>query len=610
MRDLGDSNAGRRARRPQRSAARDMSGRRGAARDQAAREQAAPGPAGRDQQAGGRSARHAGRHSGGSAPSGPPPSGGPGSGGPASGGPARGGYASGGNGSAGGYAPSGGFRSPGDPGSAGSGGGWRAATPANTAVGKGPIRGFPPAPGQPPPFYPPGQFAAWNAPGARPAPRQADRSWYGGSNPGGQAYDPGYSALAVSDPAADVTSTQTWEKIPAIGDGGSWTSPRGTAVPAAGPTGAAAGPGMAAPGSAAPGAGRPGRPGPDGTQALAAGRGTATPGTGPGGAAPGGTAPGGPSRTIAGPAGAGPAMATAAGSRSRTARAAGSPAGGAPANGARAAGAAAGGRGGAAGAARAHSAAGRAGARPAGRPARKSRRSPSVMLAVSAVLALAVAAGGFLFFTARNQNPPVAASPPPSTAPSSSAAASPSPSLGPFGHIATRKADPRPLTITQLYPATFSTAGIAFKRTISRAGKTCSSALVGSALQSAVKSAKCTQVVRASYLAAAKKEMGTIGVLNLSTSKAAGHAGRAAGASDFIEQLKAKKGATHTLGKGTGIEEAVTKGHYLILIWAQFTSHSKPATKGQRKELANFMNYLFRKTANVSLSSRMVTGSP
>jgi hypothetical protein len=234
-----------------------------------------------------------------------------------------------------------------------------------------------------------------------------------------------------------------------------------------------------------------------------------------------------------------------------------------------------------------------------------------VVLAVCAVLAFAVAAGAFLFFTARHQNTPVAAnSPLPTTAPPSSPSPSASPSLGPLGHIATRKADPLPLTITQLYPATFSAGGLSFKRTISRLGRTCSTALVGSALQSAVKSAKCSQVVRASYLAAAKKEMGTIGVLNLSTSKGATHAGRAAGAADFIAQLKAKKGATHTLGKGTGIEEAATKGHYLILIWAQFTSHSKPKTKGQRKELANFMNDLFRQTANVSLSSRLVTGSP
>ncbi len=33
---------------------------------------------------------------------------------------------------------------------------------ADGAAGKGPVRGYPPAPGQPSPMYPPGQFAAWN----------------------------------------------------------------------------------------------------------------------------------------------------------------------------------------------------------------------------------------------------------------------------------------------------------------------------------------------------------------------------------------------------------------------------------------------------------------
>jgi len=33
---------------------------------------------------------------------------------------------------------------------------------AGGAAGKGPVRGYPPSPGQPPPMYPPGQFASWN----------------------------------------------------------------------------------------------------------------------------------------------------------------------------------------------------------------------------------------------------------------------------------------------------------------------------------------------------------------------------------------------------------------------------------------------------------------
>ena len=38
---------------------------------------------------------------------------------------------------------------------------WYRSTAGGT-VGKGPVRGYPPVPGQPPPMYPPGQFAPWN----------------------------------------------------------------------------------------------------------------------------------------------------------------------------------------------------------------------------------------------------------------------------------------------------------------------------------------------------------------------------------------------------------------------------------------------------------------
>jgi len=135
-------------------------------------------------------------------------------------------------------------------------GGWRGAM-AGTAA-KGPVRGFPPAPGQPPPIYPPGQFSAWNraarpaadglldggqAAGGRvapdycepasydsaapwpPEPGYADPGYdgpgYGAAGYGEPGYgnpgygDPGYSVLAVSDPTADVTATQSWEVVDA-----------------------------------------------------------------------------------------------------------------------------------------------------------------------------------------------------------------------------------------------------------------------------------------------------------------------------------------------------------------------------------------------------------
>jgi hypothetical protein len=84
----------------------------------------------------------------------------------------------------------------------------------------------------------------------------------------------------------------------------------------------------------------------------------------------------------------------------------------------------------------------------------------------------------------------------------------------------------------------------------------------------------------------------------------------AAGPSQFVAQLPAKTGPTHTIGSGTGIEEALVKGHYLILVWAQFFKLHAPKTPVQRQQLTNFMNAVITDTANASLSNRMVTGKP
>jgi hypothetical protein len=104
--------------------------------------------------------------------------------------------------------------------------------------------------------------------------------------------------------------------------------------------------------------------------------------------------------------------------------------------------------------------------------------------------------------------------------------------------------------------------------------------------------------------------MGTIGVLNLSTAKAATTVARTADANDFISQLPGKHGATTKIGQGTGIEEAAAKGHYLILIWAEFTNLRKPRTPAQLSTVVQFMNELLRNTANVDLAHRMLTGTP
>jgi hypothetical protein len=99
-------------------------------------------------------------------------------------------------------------------------------------------------------------------------------------------------------------------------------------------------------------------------------------------------------------------------------------------------------------------------------------------------------------------------------------------------------------------------------------------------------------------------------VLNLASVTGAIRVGRATGSSEFISQLTAATGPTHNLTKGTGLEEAEVKGHYLILIWAEFTTLRTPNTAAQKAQLKTFSANLISQTANISLTSRMVTGKP
>ena len=106
---------------------------------------------------------------------------------------------------------------PGAGGSLWSSGAFRTAGPA----GRGPVRGFPPAPGAPDPVYPPGQFSPWNSAELRTAAGHPNHS----VGLGPELAEPGYSQLAVSDPAADATATQTWAVLDEAQLAGEWTTP-------------------------------------------------------------------------------------------------------------------------------------------------------------------------------------------------------------------------------------------------------------------------------------------------------------------------------------------------------------------------------------------------
>lgn len=477
---------------------------------------------------------------------------------------------------------------------------------AGGAAGRGPVRGYPPVPGQPPPMYPPGQFAAWNrqrpgpgrpgepspgpgpslagqsarasgphtgpiAPGGgRPGPDRPENGYPGSpaaGGPGGASKsryyeqdlsaDPSYSVLAVSDPAADVTSTQTWQAVAEGRATGVWTAPARPDRREAAATGWRSADGTDT-------ASIPRRPG----VVDALGRTAIAPDIAPGD----GAKQAEPGRRVArGHSGAHTSPHQMPRSPRRAAGSAGP-----------------------------------------NEPQPRRTHAGNVRLAIAAAAVLVLAAAGGLSYVALHHRggpgPAAAGARKPKSSPSVSA--SPTPSLGLYGRIATRASDPAPLTMSELYPVTFTAGGTIVARTADSKGTSCAAELVGSRIQSAVGSAACTQVVRATYLASSQGVMGTIGVLNLSTAKAATTLAHAADANDFISQLPGKHGATTKIGQGTGIEEAAAKGHYLILIWAEFTNLRKPRTTAQLKTVEQFMSELLQNTANVSLTHRMLTGIP
>jgi hypothetical protein len=255
----------------------------------------------------------------------------------------------------------------------------------------------------------------------------------------------------------------------------------------------------------------------------------------------------------------------------------------------------------------------RAGSNRAGKSGRPRRRA-LVYSAVVGVLIIAGGAAGYKYMYAKSAQSSAAAKEVNQPLPTSTGAAATqacAPQLGQFCHIESRALDPAPLTLGELYLPAFHSqqANADFLLQAQKADTDCvnSNALFGTDLISQVTSGKCTQVLRATYMSGDQTIMGTIGVVNLTDTTSAHHAGKVVGANDFVQPLTTSKGLTAKIGQGTGVVEAQYKGHYLILTWAEFTNLKTPTT-AQTQALENWENALVAGTANIYLSQRMVDG--
>jgi len=189
-------------------------------------------------------------------------------------------------------------------------------------------------------------------------------------------------------------------------------------------------------------------------------------------------------------------------------------------------------------------------------------------------------------------------------------ASTPAPPSGRWEYIGSRTTDSVPLTARELYPDNFTSAGTTYVKVKQDKRGNCGSALIGSGLKAAVRKSGCTQAIRATYVARGAHMMATIGVFNLESADAAGTMAAKAGHFNFVAQLQANAGPASKIGQGTGFEEAIVKGHYLVLVWAEYTNLGAPRNRADRAKLASFMSLLIARTANVGLSYRMAFGKP
>jgi hypothetical protein len=244
-------------------------------------------------------------------------------------------------------------------------------------------------------------------------------------------------------------------------------------------------------------------------------------------------------------------------------------------------------------------------------PRRRLLRRPAVLGTVAVLVLAALGAGGYYKFVYEPRSATARADrslklpAPGATAGSPSSAAKLS-----WQHIDTRKQDPTPISLDELFPPAFSLAGSEYLKATASLTSTCGLAVFGDLIQAALQAGGCSQVARASYVSGDGKIMGTIGVANLSSAYRAGQAAKTASATELVAPLAASRGPTKKLLTGTGLAYAEVKGHYLILFYAEFTSTKTPATAAEKQELVAFCNGMFSGSADIPLSRRMLYGKP
>lgn len=181
---------------------------------------------------------------------------------------------------------------------------------------------------------------------------------------------------------------------------------------------------------------------------------------------------------------------------------------------------------------------------------------------------------------------------------------------GKYSFASARTTDPEPLTLKELFPSKKVTAGSrSYSMTTSSSLKKCADGAVGSKILKALKSGKCTQLVRATFRDKAGDLMGTVGVANLSTSANATKVRSTSSATDYVKPLAGKDSVTKVLGTGSGGTDIFMHGHYAIMVWFQTKDGNKPDAKGAKRITQAFSD-ITKATVFKALDARTLTGHP
>ncbi|GAA0927003.1 hypothetical protein [Nonomuraea longicatena] len=235
-----------------------------------------------------------------------------------------------------------------------------------------------------------------------------------------------------------------------------------------------------------------------------------------------------------------------------------------------------------------------------------SRARGPIIFVVGGVAILGLLAGGLVVMW--NMDSPSTAQ----SAPRRVSAPLPSAPPGEFGYAGSRKTDPQPLTVKELFgQKTITQGGRTYSLAATKKDKKCGDGVVGDKLVKALKAAKCSQMIRASYRDKSGKIMGTVGIANLSTSRNAAKVAAVGGKKRevYLKALPGKDSVTKKLGSGSGAAEVWTHGHYAVLVWFQKSDGSAPDKKSG-KQLAQAADDVTKLTVFKALDARSVSGYP